>query len=56
MCKSRIEGALSKVKGVKKSNWNVESKMLTVTFDESKITLKQIKQKIADAGHDTNIA
>jgi copper chaperone CopZ len=46
---------LSKVKGVKKSNWNVESKMLTVTFDESKITLKQIKQKIADAGHDTNI-
>ena len=54
MCKSRIENALKNVKGISKANWNVDTKMLTVTFDESQVTLAQIKQKVADAGHDTD--
>jgi len=54
MCKNRIEDALKNLKGVNKANWNVESKMLTVTYDETKVSLTQIKQKIADVGHDTD--
>ena len=54
MCKNRIEDALKNVNGVSKVNWNIESKMMTVTFDQSKITLAQIEQKIADVGHDTD--
>lgn len=54
MCKSRIENVLKNVKGINRVNWNVESKIVTVTFDESKISLTQIKQKIADVGHDTD--
>lgn len=54
MCKETIEGALKKKDGVLKKNWNVETKMVTVTYDASKITLKQIKQNIANAGYDTD--
>lgn len=54
MCKKRIEGALTKVKGVQSANWDVATKMLTVTYDESKINLDDIHQKVADVGHDTD--
>lgn len=52
MCKKRIETALD-VKGVRASNWDVESGILTVKFQPSKISEEQIMQHIADAGHDT---
>jgi mercuric ion binding protein len=35
MCKSRIEKALT-VDGVKKADWDVDTKMLTVTYDGGK--------------------
>ena len=54
MCKDRIEGVLKRKEGVLKKNWNDESKILTVTFEPEKITLIQIKQKIADEGYDTD--
>lgn len=54
MCKKRIEGALSEVKGVEKASWDVKSKVLTVKFDPHVISLKTIKEKIAAAGHDTD--
>jgi mercuric ion binding protein len=52
MCKKNIEGAL-KVKGISKAIWNNDSQMLTVSFDNTKITLEQIHQKIAAVGYDT---
>lgn len=52
MCKSRIEKAL-KAEGISKADWNIESKMLTITYDSHKISLDQIQQKVAGAGHDT---
>lgn len=52
MCKKRIETAL-KVPGVTSADWNVKSKMLTVNYEPSKLTLNEVQQKIADAGHDT---
>ena len=54
MCKEHIEGALKKKDGILKKSWSPETKMLTITYDPSKITLTQIKQKIADVGYDTD--
>jgi len=54
MCKRRIEGALKGVKGVEKADWDKETKMIQVTYDPEIISLKEINQKIADSGHDTD--
>lgn len=54
MCKRTIEGSLINVNGVSKASWDKETKMMKVTFDESIITLKEIKQKIADVGYDSD--
>lgn len=53
MCQERIEDALKKKDGIFKKEWSTKTKMLTVIYDPAKITLTQIKQKIADVGHDT---
>lgn len=52
MCKARIEKAL-KIDGVKKADWNVKTKKLTVSYDTGTISLDQIQQAVAAAGHDT---
>ncbi len=52
MCKETIENSL-KVKGVKKADWNTESKMISVSYDATKITLDQIQKHIASVGYDT---
>ncbi len=50
-CKKAIENSL-KVKGVDKADWNVKTKIITVTYDTSKITLDQIQKDIAAVGYD----
>ena len=52
MCKKTIEGSLKDVKGVEKADWNKETKMMEVTFNPKKITLMEIKEKIAGVGYD----
>ena len=52
MCKDRIELAVD-VKGVKFAEYDVDSKELKIVFNEKKITLKEIHELIAKAGHDT---
>ncbi len=54
MCKKTIEKSL-KVEGVTKANWNVDSKMISVSYQAGKITLDQIQKNIAAAGYD-NVA
>jgi len=54
MCERRIEGALSKVKGVHSADWDVDTKVLTVQYDDATISLDDIKKKVAEAGHDTD--
>lgn len=51
-CKHRIEGAL-KTPGVETAAWDMDTKMLTVSYRPSKITLEKINNKIAAVGHDT---
>ena len=51
MCKDRIEGAV-KSKGVRLGTWNVETKLFTLQYDSSIISLLKIQNKILAVGHD----
>lgn len=53
MCKNRIEKAATKIEGVTKAEWNVDSKVLTIAYDAQKTNLEEIQKKIAAVGHDT---
>ncbi len=55
MCKVRIEKAAIKTKGVKSAIWSVESKRLSLIFNDEKTNLDQISKSIAEAGHDNKI-
>ena len=50
-CKDRIETAI-KLKGVKTGIWDVDTKMLTLEYDSSQISLEKIQNKIVAVGHD----
>ena len=51
-CKQRIQKAL-KVKGVEVATWDVETKMLTVTYQPALISLQGLHHTVAAVGHDT---
>lgn len=52
MCKDRIEEALQ-VDGIRTSDWNKDSKILTASFDSTIISRDKIEKNIAAVGHDT---
>ncbi len=56
MCQARIEKAAMDTKGVSKAQWNKETKQLSVSFDQSKVSLLTIEKNIATSGHDTQNA
>lgn len=56
MCKEKIEGSLKKKDGIISKKWDTKTKMLSVTYDPGKITIKQIGEKIAAAGYDNEHA
>lgn len=51
MCKETIEGSL-KAEGISNSDWNKDTKMITVSYDTNKISLDQIQKSIASVGYD----
>ncbi|MBO6515103.1 MAG: heavy-metal-associated domain-containing protein [Bacteroidia bacterium] len=54
MCKKTIESSLSGLEGISYVNWDIDSKIMIVTYDPHALTLTSIKQKIADSGYDTD--
>lgn len=54
MCENRIESALKTIEGVQSADWDVDTKMLTLSYDDKSISLDDIQQKIAAVGHDTD--
>ena len=52
MCQKRIEKSL-KITEVSSASWDKKSKMLTVKYDASAITLDSLQQRVAAVGHDT---
>ncbi|MGD9993644.1 MAG: heavy-metal-associated domain-containing protein [Salinivirgaceae bacterium] len=53
MCENRIEKAAKSVDGVTTADWNKETKILELSFDESKTSVHKIQMAIARVGHDT---
>ncbi len=49
-CKNRVETALLSISGIKHADMNVSKKNISVSFDASKITEKQIKTAISKTG------
>ncbi len=54
MCKKTIETAGINQKGVRKCIWNQEKGEVEVEYRMDKISLDEIKKKIAAAGYDTD--
>ena len=54
MCKTNIEKVTKAVKGVKKADWNVQSKVIKVTYDSLKTNLKEIHSAISEMGYKTD--
>lgn len=52
MCKARIEKAV-KSEGATSADWNVKTKMLTVSFNPAKSSVDSFSKKLALIGHDT---
>lgn len=53
-CKATIEGSVANIAGISEKNWDVESTLMTVKYDSTKVTLEQIQQTIAKAGYDND--
>lgn len=54
MCEERIEAA-AKGKGVRSADWDVDNKMLKLVYNASQTSPEKVQQRIADAGHDTEL-
>ncbi|MRT93959.1 heavy-metal-associated domain-containing protein [Ancylomarina sp. 16SWW S1-10-2] len=55
MCEKTIEKAALSVDGVKSADWNKETKMIEVTFSESKTNMDKVHIAIAKVGYDTEM-
>lgn len=55
MCESRIEKAAKSVEGVASADWDKETKMIEVAFNDSKTDVHKVHLAIAKAGHDTDM-
>ncbi|MBS4210625.1 heavy metal translocating P-type ATPase [Bacillus sp. FJAT-50079] len=51
-CSNRVEKGLSRMEGVEKAAVNLALEQASVTFDESKIKIGDIEQKVKDLGYD----
>jgi periplasmic mercuric ion binding protein len=54
MCKARIEKAVNRLDGIKKSDLDVESKVLTVSYNPDDITLEKIRETLNRTGYDAD--
>ena len=54
MCKKRIEKAALSLKGVKMATWDIPSNMIDLIYDDKKLELSDVHNKIASVGHDTD--
>jgi len=54
MCEKRIEKA-AKIEGVSMADWDVDTKILTITFDEKVVKPSKVHQAVAAVGHDTEL-
>ena len=53
MCKKHIEGSVAKQPGISSAVWNKDTKLFTVVYKPTKISVDSIQSRIAAAGYDT---
>ena len=53
MCKERIDKTVLSMKGVEKANWDVESKMIQISYDSTVVSTSDIEKAVAATGHAT---
>ena len=53
-CKKRIEKAALSVAGVKSAEWHLDDHILHLIINEEKCSVTEVKQAIANVGHDTD--
>ncbi|WP_047982411.1 copper chaperone CopZ [Ornithinibacillus contaminans] len=51
-CKMSVEGALNEVEGVSNVEVDLTTGNVTVSYDESKVTLESLRNAIEDQGYD----
>ncbi|MBP2078053.1 copper chaperone CopZ [Oceanobacillus polygoni] len=51
-CKMSVEGALNKLDGVTASEVDLGSGKVEVTYDETKVSLENMKETVEDQGYD----
>lgn len=54
LCKKRIQEA-AKGRGVTTADWNMKTKMLSLTYDPKKTTEAKVQERIVGVGHDTEL-
>lgn len=52
-CRARIENAAKRLSGVGTASWSEDSKLLSLSFDPSMVSLEKIERSVANSGHDT---
>ena len=55
MCKKRIESATLSLKGVKYVSWSPQSKNFSIIYNSTKVSIDDVKKRIADVGHDNSL-
>ncbi|AKQ45984.1 MerP [Rufibacter radiotolerans] len=56
MCKATLEKGLAYEKGVEKASLDVNSKVLTVTFNGQKTSVEKLKKAVNELGYDADDA
>lgn len=51
-CQMRVKKAVEAVEGVQKADVNLQTKQVTVDFDEGKANLEKVKAAIKEAGYE----
>lgn len=54
MCQARIEGAAN-LENIAEAHWDVDSKILTLTYDSQQTSKQEILKKIAEAGYENEL-
>ncbi len=53
-CKQRIETSAMSLVGVSNATWDLNTQMISIEYDHTKVTPRQLKEQIASEGHDTD--
>lgn len=51
-CKMSVEGALNGLDGVSAANVDLDAGKVEVTYDETKVSLENMKEAVEDQGYD----